>query len=74
MRRLSATLLMVILGSVPASSAANGIPCTCRYDGRDMAEGATVCIDLPSGTYLARCVRVLNNTAWRRIADGCPSA
>lgn len=36
-----------------------------------MNEGAVVCIDLASGTYLARCERVLNNTAWRKLRDGC---
>ena len=36
-----------------------------------MPEGTVVCIDLASGTYLARCERVLNNTAWRKLASSC---
>ena len=61
-------LVLVILVATPA---VGGIDCTCRFEGRDMPEGSVVCIDLPSGTYLARCERVLNNTAWKRLRDGC---
>ena len=53
------------------SAALAGPDCTCRFGGRDLPEGAVVCIDLASGTYTARCERVLNNTAWRRLSEGC---
>ena len=68
----SALALSLPLATVDMA-AARDIPCTCRHDGRDMPEGSVVCIDLPSGTYLARCEKVLNNTAWRRVAGGCPT-
>lgn len=71
MTRASLAVLFCLVAA--AAAAAKPVPCTCRYDGRDMPEGALVCIDLASGTYLARCERVLNNTAWRRVTEGCPT-
>ena len=72
MTRLAAAVI-VLATAVPAlvTPALAGPDCTCRFEGRDMPEGAVVCIDLASGTYLARCERVLNNTAWRKVVEGC---
>lgn len=67
-RTLSLVALLAVQATAPALAAPG---CTCRFEGRDMNEGAVVCIDLASGTYLARCERVLNNTAWRKLRDGC---
>lgn len=73
MARHFASLVAITLLLVPASAA--GAPsCTCRYEGRDMPEGSVVCIDLASGRYLARCGKRLNNSAWIRLSEGCPSA
>ena len=65
------TLVAAILAASSTVALAADIPCTCRFDGRDMPHGSTVCIDLASGRYIARCVKVLNNTAWRKVQDGC---
>ncbi|MEO9612023.1 MAG: hypothetical protein ABJG86_12340 [Nitratireductor sp.] len=47
--------------------------CTCLANGTRYAEGSVVCIRLPSGSWLARCGKVLNNTSWQKIQDGCPT-
>ncbi len=49
--------------------------CECIANGQRIAEGETFCIRMRSGAvFLARCERVLNNTSWKRLQDGCPSA
>lgn len=68
---IRSTLLAAILAAFSATTLAADIPCTCRFDGRDMPHGSTVCIDLASGRYMARCEKVLNNSAWRKVQDGC---
>ena len=73
MVRLAASLAFVA-ARASAAMAAGTIPCTCRYEGRDMPEGAVVCIDLASGTYRARCGKVANNTAWIRLREGCQTS
>ncbi len=47
--------------------------CTCLANGTRYAEGSVVCIRLPSGSWLARCGKVLNNTSWQKVQDGCPT-
>ncbi|WP_306118333.1 MULTISPECIES: hypothetical protein [unclassified Roseitalea] len=59
---------------VVAEQANRPIPCTCRFKGRDIAVGETMCLDLPGGAVLARCDKVLNNTAWKTLQQGCPTA
>ena len=71
MTRLAAAVIALLSALAATMPALAGPDCTCRFAGRDMPEGAVVCIDLASGTYLARCERVLNNTAWRKMVDGC---
>lgn len=70
MRKLS--LGLGLLGAVFAASAS--AECTCRANGADFQEGQVACIRLPSGSFLARCGKALNNTSWIRISDGCPQA
>lgn len=48
--------------------------CTCRANGQDYPEGQLTCIRLSSGSYIARCGKVLNNTSWIKVTDGCPQA
>ncbi|WP_299862986.1 hypothetical protein [uncultured Hoeflea sp.] len=44
-------------------------------NGKRIKEGGVVCLQIGSSTrYLARCERNLNNTSWKKIADGCPTA
>ena len=54
-----------------AEEATRAIPCTCRFKGRDIPVGQTMCLDLPGGRVLAQCGRVLNNTAWKTLQKGC---
>ncbi len=49
-----------------------GENCTCRYEGNDIAEGNTVCMITSQGKKLARCERILNNTSWKFLGEGCP--
>lgn len=73
---LKSWLLALMVGSItlPFTSANAGPNCTCRANGKDYNEGQLVCLTLPSGPQLSRCERVLNNTSWKKMADGCPSA
>ena len=43
--------------------------------GKRIKEGGVVCLQIGSSQrYLARCERNLNNTSWKKISDGCPTA
>jgi hypothetical protein len=58
-----------------ASPASAGQDCECVGNGKKIKEGGVVCLQIGSSTrYLARCERNLNNTSWKKIADGCPTA
>ena len=48
--------------------------CTCRAAGQNYDQGQLFCIRLSTGTYLARCGMILNNSAWIKVSDGCPEA
>ena len=59
------TVVDVERGGLPARSA----------KGERVDLGTVICLEVsPSVRYLARCERVLNNTSWRKLGDGCPSA
>lgn len=64
---LSAAL---ILGSQTVAAA----DCECRAHGRLYRHGELACLRLPTGDLLARCDKVLNNSAWKKVRDGCPEA
>ena len=51
-----------------------GENCTCRYQGKDVLEGASICMQTPNGQQMAKCDRVLNNTAWKFTGQPCPFA
>ena len=68
---LPAMILGMAIMPHPAHSDQN---CTCRGNGEDIAEGTTVCLKTASGTKLARCERVLNNTSWTILGRDCPTA
>jgi len=53
----------------PEASAAPS--CSCRYPGGTAELGDTVCMTAVGERYLARCEMVLNNTAWKRVRNGC---
>ena len=46
--------------------------CTCRANGHIYNHGQVVCLKLPDGEQLARCDMELNNSAWKKVRDGCP--
>lgn len=45
--------------------------CKCIANGRSFEQGETTCIRLSSGSYTARCEKVLNNSSWKRVSDDC---
>jgi len=70
MKRSAAVLALVVVGCVTAHSHALA-DCMCAANGTRFEQGETTCIRLSSGNYLARCEKVLNNSSWTRISNGC---
>ena len=58
----------LFIGSAPASA-----DCTCRSRDVVASQGEVVCINTPLGQRLARCDKVLNNSSWTFLQDGCPA-
>ncbi len=58
----------LLVGSAPAAA-----ECTCRARDVVASEGEVVCLNTPLGQRLARCDKVLNNTSWTFLQDGCPA-
>ncbi len=50
-----------------------GEDCKCRGPNVEASEGETVCIVTSSGSQMAKCERVLNNTSWKFLGKPCPS-
>lgn len=48
--------------------------CECRANGQLYRHGELACLRLPTGDQLARCDKVLNNSSWKKLRDGCPEA
>ncbi len=70
----SALLVCSLFAASPVI-AGDGINCSCVANGQRVELGELFCIRTASGKqFLARCERVLNNTSWKRLQDGCPSA
>ena len=44
---------------------------TCLANGKSYGVGEQACLVLASGSHLARCDMVLNNTSWTKIGDQC---
>ena len=63
-------LIVVALGGSPAALA----NCQCRANGKLFEQGQVACLKLPAGAELARCGKELNNSSWKKMQDGCPSA
>ena len=58
-----------------ASVAQAGKDCECIGNGKRVKEGTVLCLQIGSSSrYLARCERNLNNTSWKKMSDGCPTA
>jgi len=66
--------VFTVLGlSIPPAFA--GPECECVGNGKKVKEGGVICLQIGSSQrYLARCERVLNNTSWKKLSDGCPTA
>ena len=62
------------LALVPLAAQAQNVTCTCRYEGFDYQIGESICLKSPSGSRMATCDMVLNNTSWRLTTAPCPSA
>lgn len=80
-RRANITRMKALIGSCLiafAALAASQVPaaadCQCRANGREFQQGQLACLKLPNGTQLARCGMELNNSSWKKVQDGCPSA
>ncbi|WP_422370246.1 hypothetical protein [Hoeflea sp.] len=70
---LSAILIAATLIAAPGAWA--GEECECLGNGKRVKEGGVICLQIGSSSrYLARCERNLNNTSWKKISDGCPTA
>jgi hypothetical protein len=72
MLRAIAAASILLLGASPSGAAGPNGECTCRYAGGDVIEGQTACIRTASGSTLARCEKVLNNTSWKFLNVPCP--
>jgi hypothetical protein len=64
-------LIVVAIAVAPAPALAD---CQCRANGREFEQGQVACLTLPDGAQLARCGKELNNSSWKKVQDGCPSA
>ena len=47
------------------------IPCRCRFQGRDVGLGRSVCMATPAGTVMSRCILIDNVTSWQPSATPC---
>jgi len=61
-------------GAQDVQAAGPNINCTCRYRGKSIKLGETVCMQTPGGSRLARCEMALNNTSWKILGGSCPLA
>ena len=69
----AATALWLFLPASLSTTAAFA-DCQCMANGRTFHHGEIACLRLPSGSQLARCGMVLNNSSWIKLQDGCPVA
>ncbi len=69
MAKIALVAIGLAIVSEPASAA-----CTCRARDVVANEGEVVCLNTPLGQRLARCDKVLNNTSWTFLREGCPTA
>ena len=69
---ISVTFLMILLVISQSVLAQTKTPCTCRYQGEDFVLGEEVCMDRTTGSTMARCEMVLNNTSWKFTEAPCP--
>lgn len=46
-------------------------PCECRHQGGKVMLGARICQSINGRLVTLQCELVLNNTSWKKVADGC---
>jgi len=57
-----------------AAAAQSDIPCWCRDNAGQHPLGTILCMRVGDKERLVRCERVQNNTSWRTLSEGCPTA
>jgi hypothetical protein len=73
MRTIVAVVAFFAVIGLPA--AADAHDCLCRSNDAGLhPEGSVVCLRVNGEDRLARCEKVLNNTSWRFLGKGCPTA
>lgn len=60
---------VVLAGTLPAYA-----DCMCAANGTRYEQGAVACLTVSGRSWLARCGKVLNNSSWEKIGDGCPQS
>lgn len=67
-------IILVAIAAVlaPMAPSAARADCMCAANGTRYEMGAVVCIRSPAGSWLGRCSKVLNNSSWTKLGDGCP--
>ena len=64
--------LLLVCTTLSAGNPANS--CSCRAKNVVVTTGESACIKTPSGWRIARCTKVLNNTAWVFLTDSCSAS
>jgi hypothetical protein len=65
---------LIVFATLAASQAPANADCQCVANGSTFEQGQLACLKLPDGAQLARCGKELNNSSWKKVRDGCPSA
>jgi hypothetical protein len=65
---------LAVFAALAASQVPAKADCQCVANGRTFEQGQIACLKLPDGAQLARCGKELNNSSWKKVQDGCPSA
>ncbi len=68
----SAVLAIIMAACAFANASSVAAECQCAANGTRYDQGAVVCLDVPEGRYLAVCGKVLNNSSWKKLQNGCP--
>jgi hypothetical protein len=59
--------------SLPVTEGYSDIELYCSNRGQRVKMGGLSCLRVDGRAFLARCGMSLNNTAWQKVQDGCPS-
>jgi hypothetical protein len=70
----ASTSCLIAFAALVALQVPANADCQCVANGRMFEQGQVTCLKLPNGAQLARCSKELNNSSWKKMQDGCPSA